>query len=196
MRGQMTRMVGEACVMLVICFAPNQINYALAMAGKTRLYTKLHHSLGVLVFISSCLNTFIYGMSNKNYRHGYRKFFSNVCPRGCVASNEVSVPTDTEALQHSGLFIRILVRESLGKMTIKCKIRAIVYRSLVLDHVTFLLSIVPFAFFNAPLMLEYKQKIKIKRSEGKLPIKERSEIDEQWGNVSTAFRLNLTQSAE
>ena len=105
MRGKMSRMVGAACVMLVICFAPNQINYAMAMAGKTRLDTKLHHSLGVLVFVSSCLNPFIYGMSNKNYRRGYRKLFSTVCPRVFQASNRVthlSGKTDSESFQNTG----------------------------------------------------------------------------------------------
>ena len=117
LRGKITRMVGIACVMLVICFAPNQINYALAMAGKTRLDTKLHHSLGVLVFISSCLNPFIYGMSNKNYRRGYRKLLLNTCPTVCLALNKVSDESgvsDSEVLEHehSASFIRrIFVRE-------------------------------------------------------------------------------------
>ena len=115
MRRKMTRMVGAACVMLVICFAPNQINYALSMARKTPLDTKLHHSLGVLVFISSCLNPLIYGMSKKNCRRGYRKLFDNMCPRSCLTSNKVryaSCVTDGEILQHSGFFVRrIVVRE-------------------------------------------------------------------------------------
>ncbi|KAJ7363445.1 hypothetical protein OS493_009599 [Desmophyllum pertusum] len=78
MRGKMTRMIGTACIILIICFAPSQTNYALAMAGKVKLDTKLHHTLSLLVFISSCLNPFIYGLSNKNYRLGFQKM---LCPK-------------------------------------------------------------------------------------------------------------------
>ena len=89
MRGKMTRMVGAACIMLIVCFAPNQINYALAMAGKARLDTRLHHILSILVFVNSCLNPFIYGLSNKNYRHGYLKILSSLCSKGRRGGNRV-----------------------------------------------------------------------------------------------------------
>ncbi|KAJ7363444.1 hypothetical protein OS493_009598 [Desmophyllum pertusum] len=78
MRGKMTQMVGTACIILIICFAPSQTNYALAMAGKVKLDTKLYHTLSLLVFFSSCLNPFIYGLSNKNYRLGFQKM---LCPK-------------------------------------------------------------------------------------------------------------------
>ena len=90
LHGKTTRMVGAACIMLIVCFAPNQINYALAMAGKTRLDTKLHHVLSLLVFVISCLNPFIYGLSNKNYRHGYLKILFLVCPKGRRRQNRVN----------------------------------------------------------------------------------------------------------
>ena len=102
MRGKMTRMVGAACIMLIVCFAPNQINYALAMAGKTRLDTKLHHVLSLLVFVNSCLNPFIYGLSNKNYRRGYLKILFLVCPKGRWSRSRVadgSVLTGRENVQ-------------------------------------------------------------------------------------------------
>ena len=82
LRGKMTRMVGAACFVLIICFAPSQTNYALTVMGKARLDTKLHHFLSLLVFFSSCVNPFIYGISNKNYRGGYLKILSSVCPKG------------------------------------------------------------------------------------------------------------------
>ena len=43
---------------------------------------------------SSCLNPFIYGMSNKNYWRGYRKLFLPVCPRVLQASNRVTDLSD------------------------------------------------------------------------------------------------------
>lgn len=81
LRGKMTRMVGAACFVLIICFAPSQTNYALTVMGKARLDTKLHHFLSLLVFVSSCVNPFIYGISNKNYRGGYLKILFSVCPK-------------------------------------------------------------------------------------------------------------------
>ena len=98
MRGKMTRTVGVACLMLTICFAPNQINYALAMAGKARLDSELHHILSLLVFVNSCLNPFIYGLSNKNYRQGYKKIFMLLfcCAKARRGGNKVESTTDAE----------------------------------------------------------------------------------------------------
>ena len=81
MRGKMTRMVGAACLVLILCLAPSQTNYALAMAGKVRMDTKLHHALSLLVFISSCVNPFIYGLSNRNYRVGFQRLLCQKCNR-------------------------------------------------------------------------------------------------------------------
>lgn len=81
MRGKMTRMVGTACLVLILCLAPSQTNYALAMAGKVRMDTKLHHALSLLVFISSCVNPFIYGLSNRNYRVGFQRLVCQKCNR-------------------------------------------------------------------------------------------------------------------
>ena len=74
MRGKITRMIAATCLMLIIFLAPSQINHALAMTGNSRLDTKLHHVLSLLVFMSSCVNPFIYGLSNKSYQHGFRRF--------------------------------------------------------------------------------------------------------------------------
>ena len=93
LRGKMTRMIGFACFMLIICFAPSQTNFALAMAGITRLDSKLHHVLSLLVFINSCLNPFIYGMSNQNYRRGYQKIFGSLmCCRKLNSSSNMITP--------------------------------------------------------------------------------------------------------
>ena len=89
MRGKMTRMVGAACITLIVCFAPSQTNYALAMAGKLKLDTSLHHTLSLLVFVSSCLNPFIYGLSNKNYRRGFRNILFTICPK-VLSKNKVT----------------------------------------------------------------------------------------------------------
>ena len=81
LRGKMTRMIAAASVLLVICFAPGQIYLVLAWAGKAKMDTKEHHAILLLPFINSCVNPFIYGLSNKNYRHHYRKILFAMCPR-------------------------------------------------------------------------------------------------------------------
>ena len=91
LRGKMTRMIGAVSFILIICLVPNQIYFVLAQAGKTKLDTKTHHFLSLLTFISSCVNPFIYGLSNQNYRHRYRRILFAMCPsvlgEGVGASN-------------------------------------------------------------------------------------------------------------
>ena len=103
MRGNTKKMVGAAALVLVICFAPSEINFALAMAGKTRLDTKLHHILSLLVFVSSCLNPYIYGLSNRSYRRGFQKVLLSVCPQ-CIRGdkNRVRIERSPARNQHSG----------------------------------------------------------------------------------------------
>ena len=81
LRGNMTRMVGVTCFILIICFAPNQIFLLLSYAGKTTLDSTTHHALALLTFISSCVNPVIYGLSNKTYRQSYKKILFALCPR-------------------------------------------------------------------------------------------------------------------
>ena len=82
LRGNMTRMIGVASVILVICYAPNQIYLVFAMAGKTKLDTTFHHSVALLTFITTCTNPFIYVLSNRNYRRRYQKILFAKCHRG------------------------------------------------------------------------------------------------------------------
>ena len=95
MRGKITRMVGAASLTLIICFAPSQISYTLAIAGKSRLDTKLHLILSIMAFVNSSLNPFIYGLSNSNYRQGYQRILLSVCPRCIRDSGNRVAPSDT-----------------------------------------------------------------------------------------------------
>ena len=81
LRGNMTRMIGVASIILIICFAPNQIYLVFAIAGKTKLDTTFHHSVALLTFITTCTNPFIYGLSNQNYRRRYKKILFAMCPK-------------------------------------------------------------------------------------------------------------------
>ena len=81
LRGKMTRMIGAVSFILIICLVPNQIYLVLAQAGKAKLDTTTHHLLSLFVFINTCVNPIVYGLSNKNYRHYYRKILFAMCPR-------------------------------------------------------------------------------------------------------------------
>ena len=89
MRGKITRMIAATCLMLIIFLAPSQINFTLAVTGNSRLDTKFHHGLALLVFISSCVNPFIYGLSNKNYQHGFRRFLFPFCNNALGNTNQL-----------------------------------------------------------------------------------------------------------
>ncbi|XP_068735399.1 melatonin receptor type 1B-like [Montipora capricornis] len=107
MRGKMTRMIAAACLMLIVCLAPNQINFALAITGHSRLDTKLHHGLSLLVFISSCVNPLIYGLSNKNYRHGFRRLLFSVCNNAVGNTDQIlsrsNVPAESNTVEEVDL---------------------------------------------------------------------------------------------
>ena len=81
LRGKMTRMVAAASFILIILYIPNQIVFFLAVAGKVNLNTPLHQVTSFLTFITTCINPFIYGLSNKNYHQHYRKVLFTMCPR-------------------------------------------------------------------------------------------------------------------
>ena len=81
LQGKMTRMVGVAAFTLIICYAPNQTIYVLAMAGKTKLNTPAHHASALLTCIASCVNPLIYGLSNNNFRKRYREILFAICPQ-------------------------------------------------------------------------------------------------------------------
>ena len=89
MRGKITRMIAATCLMLIIFLAPSQINHALAMTGNSRLDTKFHHVVSLLVFMSSCVNPFIYGLSNKSYQHGFRRFLFPFCNNAVGNTNQL-----------------------------------------------------------------------------------------------------------
>ena len=81
LRGKMTRMIGASSLMLIICVIPNQVFLVFVQAGKTRMNTTLHHIASALTFANSCVNPFVYGLSNPNYRQRYRQIQLAMCPK-------------------------------------------------------------------------------------------------------------------
>lgn len=71
--GKIMWMVGVVFLVLIICFVLFQINYILVVVGKIRLDNIVYYVFLFLVFVNSCLNLFIYGLSNKNYCQGYQQ---------------------------------------------------------------------------------------------------------------------------
>ena len=108
MRGKITRMIAATCTMLIIFLAPSQINFALATTGNSRLDTKVHHVLSLLVFINSCVNPFIYGLSNKSYQHGFRRFLCPFCHNTVGNTNQLvlnrrGIPADRVTVEEINL---------------------------------------------------------------------------------------------
>jgi len=108
MRGNITRMISATSAMLIIFLAPSQINFALAMTGASRLDTKFHHVLSLLVFVSSCVNPFIYGLSNKSYQHGFRRSLCLFCNNTVRNTNQLvlnrrEIPADRITVEEINL---------------------------------------------------------------------------------------------
>lgn len=89
LKGRMTRMVALASFILIILYIPNQIIFILSIAGKARSDTLLHKSTSLLTFLTTCINPFIYGLSNKNYQERYRNILCALCPKQLVESPRV-----------------------------------------------------------------------------------------------------------
>ncbi|KAK2557981.1 Mu-type opioid receptor [Acropora cervicornis] len=81
LRGKMTRMIGASSLMLIICVIPNQIFLVFTQAGQAEINSVPHHIASALTFANSCINPFVYGLSNPNYRQRYRQIQLSMCPK-------------------------------------------------------------------------------------------------------------------
>ena len=75
-----TRMVRIALFVMLTCWMPYQILYLLSLFGVTQLDSTPYHWTTALVFVTSCLNPFIYGVTNHTYRRGYFEIALGCCP--------------------------------------------------------------------------------------------------------------------
>lgn len=62
------RMCAITGLFLALCWIPNQFVYMLSKFNITQLDTPLHHATVVLAMFNSCVNPWIYGATNRNYR--------------------------------------------------------------------------------------------------------------------------------
>lgn len=67
-----------ASLVVILCWLPDQLYYALSQIGVTELGTSVHSVVKILAFGNSCVNPIIYCFSNKEYRKGFKEilFFS------------------------------------------------------------------------------------------------------------------------
>lgn len=73
---RVTRMVFSASAIMIACWLPDQVYYALSQMGLVELGTTAHHVFKVLAFANSCFNPFVYCFSNKQYRAEFKAIFS------------------------------------------------------------------------------------------------------------------------
>lgn len=70
------RMCAITGLFLALCWIPNQFVYVLSKFNITQLDSPLHHATVVLAMFNSCVNPWIYGATNRNYR---KKFTRILC---------------------------------------------------------------------------------------------------------------------
>ena len=67
------RMCAITGFFLALCWIPNQFVYVLSKFNITHFDTPLHHATVVLAMFNSCVNPWIYGATNRNYRKKFTK---------------------------------------------------------------------------------------------------------------------------
>lgn len=73
---RLLRMSLLVALCIAICFVPNQISYILAMTLDSHPYSSpIHFATVVLSMSNSCLNPFIYCLTNKHYRKEISRLF-------------------------------------------------------------------------------------------------------------------------
>ena len=75
-----TRLVRIALLVMLSCWMPYQVLYLLSMFGVTELSSTTYHWTTALAFVTSCINPFIYGVTNHTYRRGYFEIALGCCP--------------------------------------------------------------------------------------------------------------------
>ena len=83
LKAKLTRLVTAASCTLIALYLPNQIVFP------------LHKFTSFLAVLTTCVNPFIYGLSNKNYQQRYWRILSAICP--CLRRGNCARVDDLEA---------------------------------------------------------------------------------------------------
>lgn len=106
LKARLTLMIAVATLVLIALYIPNQIVFFLSTLGKIQLNTPLHKLTCFLTFTTTCLNPFIYGLSNNIYRQRYRRILFAIRPsvmRGSRVQAEDVQANDNHALGRNQL---------------------------------------------------------------------------------------------
>jgi len=90
-RKKITRIAIISSVTILICWLPNQINLLLYAYGKSSVLSSFHDFTVGLVFMTSCINPFLYGLTSKKFRKGYLITLRSLTP--CQPSTPTSHST-------------------------------------------------------------------------------------------------------
>lgn len=74
------RMVKIALLSMMSFWIPYQVLHLLSLFEITDMTFPSYHWTSALVFVSSCVNPFIYGVTNHSYRRGYFEIALGCCP--------------------------------------------------------------------------------------------------------------------
>lgn len=103
LKARLTLMIAVATLVLIVLYIPNQIVFFLSTLGKIQLNTPLHKITCFLTFTTTCLNPFVYGLSNNTYRQRYKRVLFAIClnvMRGSRVQAENVEANDTHVLGH------------------------------------------------------------------------------------------------
>lgn len=90
-------MAGFACCWLPVCI----IDYTDAAYGEPTLPRQAYLTYGFLVYLSSTINPFIYGATNKHFRRQYRVIFNNMfCMKVCRCSETFDADYSSDCRRH------------------------------------------------------------------------------------------------
>lgn len=79
-RKRITRIAIIASFTILICWLPNQINLLLFAYQKSSVQSSFHDFTVGLVFMTSCINPFLYGLTSKKFRKGYVDTLKSLAP--------------------------------------------------------------------------------------------------------------------
>ena len=109
---------------LAVCWIPNQFVYLLSKFNITQLDTPLHHATVVLAMFNSCVNPWIYGAANRNYR---RKFIKILCflKKVHVAPEETDITVRERGTRSSRNAVRFgkTEQQTEGSRSMDCSVR-------------------------------------------------------------------------
>ena len=88
-----------ASSVVVLCWFPDQVYYALSQVGVVDLNTATHATLKIVAFSNSCINPFIYSFSNRDYRRGFKELLCCKTPTTNTENSQLELSIRSRADQ-------------------------------------------------------------------------------------------------